>query len=365
MLVQFFFELRSAAACRSPCTEFLMLLEGLRGARRRSCRREDFYYLARACPGEGRAPLRSLRPRVCRDISPARRSCSTQLRRRAPRGLAASSSPSARSRKRRSAASSRSAAGSKLLETLRERLQEQQERHEGGNKWIGTGGTSPFGARRLQPRRHPHRPGRRLATAPRRQGLGRARIPQFRRHRRTRHAQSEAGAAQAAAFRARGRGRSAGPRRHHRCHGAQRRPARPAAACPSAATPSRCCCSWTSAARWTITYSVCEELFSAARSEFKHLEYFYFHNFLYERAVEGQSAPLQRDHRHLEAAAYLQFRLPRDLRRRCHHEPVRDHAAGRQCRALEQGSGARVDAADGAHFPRLVWLNPEPEDRWK
>ena len=34
----------------------------------------------------------------------------------------------------------------KLLETLRERLKEQQERHQGGSKWIGTGGTSPFGA---------------------------------------------------------------------------------------------------------------------------------------------------------------------------------------------------------------------------
>ena len=34
----------------------------------------------------------------------------------------------------------------KLMETLKERLKEQKERHEGGNKWIGTGGTSPFGA---------------------------------------------------------------------------------------------------------------------------------------------------------------------------------------------------------------------------
>jgi uncharacterized protein with von Willebrand factor type A (vWA) domain len=34
----------------------------------------------------------------------------------------------------------------KLMETLRQRLEEQQKRHEGGNKWIGTGGTSPFGA---------------------------------------------------------------------------------------------------------------------------------------------------------------------------------------------------------------------------
>src|SRR5690606_27308684 len=34
----------------------------------------------------------------------------------------------------------------KLLETLRQRLEEQKERHQGGNKWIGTAGTSPFGA---------------------------------------------------------------------------------------------------------------------------------------------------------------------------------------------------------------------------
>ncbi len=34
----------------------------------------------------------------------------------------------------------------KLMETLRKRLEEQKERHQGGNKWIGTGGTSPFGA---------------------------------------------------------------------------------------------------------------------------------------------------------------------------------------------------------------------------
>src|ERR1700709_1489044 len=33
----------------------------------------------------------------------------------------------------------------KLMETLRERLKEQKGRHQGGNKWIGTGGTSPYG----------------------------------------------------------------------------------------------------------------------------------------------------------------------------------------------------------------------------
>ena len=33
-----------------------------------------------------------------------------------------------------------------LIETFKKRLEEQKERHAGGNKWIGTGGTSPFGA---------------------------------------------------------------------------------------------------------------------------------------------------------------------------------------------------------------------------
>src|SRR6186713_347064 len=39
----------------------------------------------------------------------------------------------------------------KLMETLRQRLEEQQGRHQGGNKWIGTAGTSPFGAHGYNP----------------------------------------------------------------------------------------------------------------------------------------------------------------------------------------------------------------------
>ncbi len=39
----------------------------------------------------------------------------------------------------------------KLMQTLRERLAEQQGRHQGGNRWVGTGGTSPFGAHGYNP----------------------------------------------------------------------------------------------------------------------------------------------------------------------------------------------------------------------
>ena len=38
-----------------------------------------------------------------------------------------------------------------LMETLKKRLEEQKERHQGGSKWIGTGGTSPFGAHGYNP----------------------------------------------------------------------------------------------------------------------------------------------------------------------------------------------------------------------
>lgn len=39
----------------------------------------------------------------------------------------------------------------KLMETLRQRLEEQKGRHQGGSKWIGTAGTSPFGAQGFNP----------------------------------------------------------------------------------------------------------------------------------------------------------------------------------------------------------------------
>ena len=52
----------------------------------------------------------------------------------------------------------------KLLKTLQERLEEQKKRHQGGNKWIGTAGTSPFGAYGYNPE------GIRIGQDSRRQG---------------------------------------------------------------------------------------------------------------------------------------------------------------------------------------------------
>ena len=116
------------------------------------------------------------------------------------------------------------------METLRRRLAEQKERHQGGSKWIGTAGTSPFGAHGYNPEgvRIGQQEGERNRT--RGQGLGPARVPQSRRHGRARHPQHQAGAAPAAPVRPRGgRPRSSTSTAPIKLDRAQRRLARPEA----------------------------------------------------------------------------------------------------------------------------------------
>ena len=72
---------------------------------------------------------------------------------------------------------------------------------------------------------------------------------------------------------------------------------------------------------------ICEELFSAARGEFKHLVHFYFHNFLYEHVWQDNRRRVFAADADDADVANLCARLPRHFRGRCHHEPVRDHCS--------------------------------------
>ena len=169
-----------------------------------------------------------------------------------------------------------------MLETLRQRLAEQTGRHEGGNKWIGSGGTSPFGNQGFNPEgvrigqdRSRHRRAVKVWDARDYRNLDDAR--------RARHAQSQDGAAAAAPFRARRRA----PRSSD-LDGTIDATARNAGLLDLKLVPER-----RNAVKLLLLLDVggsmdphvkvCEELFSAARAEFRHLEYFYFHNFPYER----------------------------------------------------------------------------------
>ena len=82
-----------------------------------------------------------------------------------------------------------------------------------------------------------------------------------------------------------------------------------------------------------------EELFSAARTEFKHMEHFYFHNCLYERVWKENRRRYRGHHADLGRAAQLSARLQGDLRRRRLDVALRDRDAGRLGRAYQRGGG--------------------------
>ena len=168
----------------------------------------------------------------------------------------------------------------KLMKTFAQRLAEQEGRHQGGNKWIGTAGTSPFGAYGYNPEgirigQDVSRHRRAVKVWDRREfrnlddtlELGTRNIKiALRRLRRF----AREGAAQELDLddTIRSTARNAGylelkmvPERHNAV---------------------KVLLFLDVGGSMDDHVRVCEELFSAARSEFKHLEYFYFHNMVYE-----------------------------------------------------------------------------------
>ena len=144
MLLDFFYTLR-AAQLPVSVKEYLMLLEvlqaGVVGPQAGACAVDDFYFLSRTALVKDEkhfdkfdrafgayfkgvelvtdftqeVPLEWLRKALERDLTPEQKAAIQKM------------------------------GWDELMETLKKRFEEQKERHEGGNKWIGTGGTSPFG----------------------------------------------------------------------------------------------------------------------------------------------------------------------------------------------------------------------------
>ena len=107
-----------------------------------------------------------------------------------------------------------------------------------------------------------------------------------------------------------------------------------------------------------------EELFSAAKTEFKHMEHLYFHNCLYEGVWKENAPALQRDDADLGRAAHLSARLQGDLRRRRLDVALRDHRARRLGRAFQRGAGQVWMERVTRTYPSCVWLNPVAEREW-
>ena len=167
----------------------------------------------------------------------------------------------------------------KLMETLKERLKEQQGRHQGGNKWIGTAGTSPFGAYGYNPEgvrigQDKSRHQRAVKVWDKREfrnlddtvelGTRNIKVALKRLRQWARDGAEEEldldGTIRATA--------------EHGYLDVQTRPERRNAV--------KVLLFLDAGGSMDPHVKVVEELFSAARAEFKHLEYYYFHNCLYE-----------------------------------------------------------------------------------
>jgi hypothetical protein len=110
---------------------------------------------------------------------------------------------------------------------------------------------------------------------------------------------------------------------------------------------------------------VCDELFSAARSEFKHLVHFYFHNCPYQSLWKDNLR------RHTERIDTLQVLRTYSAGYRvifvgdASMSPYEITYAGGGIEEWNEESGTVWLGRIVRAFPHLVWLNPEPAGRWQ
>ena len=356
MLIDFFFALRNA---KLPVTipEYLSLLEAIKGEVIGPSV-DDFYHLARMTlvknethfdkfdrtfatyfQGATQAidltrelPLEWLRKKVERELSPDDRATIEAM------------------------------GWDKLMDRLKELLEEQKERHEGGNKWIGTGGTSPFGSGGFNPE------GIRVGDAGKRQGKA-VKVWDQREYKNL-DDQVELGTRNIkVALRRLRKFARQGAQDELDLNGTIDHTAKDGGLLNIQMRPER-----RNAVKLLILFDiggsmdahvkVCEELFSACKTEFKHLEYFYFHNCVYESVWKN------------------------NLRRTSERFSTLDllHKYGADYKVVFVGDAAmapyEITQAGGSvehwneepgyvwikrfmeKYKKLIWINPYPKDTW-
>ncbi len=356
MLIDFFYTLRDAKVPVS-IKEFLLLLEALdKGLVELSF--DDFYYLARTIMVKDEAhfdkfdkafalyfkgittwfeknpdiPLDWLKQRLQRELSPEQKAAIEKF------------------------------GYDNLMQRLQELLREQKERHEGGSKWIGTGGTSPFGHGGYNPE------GIRIGGP----GKQRTAVKVWEQR----------------AFRDYDNERELGTRNIKVALRRLRRFARQGAADEFALDAT------ISATAQNAGYldikmqperknnikvlmlldvggtmddhvAQTEELFSAAKAEFKNLEFFYFHNCVYDYLWKNN----HRRHAEKFPTWDVLRKYPADTKLifvgDATMSPYEILQEGGSVEYYNEEAGATWLQRCTQQFPKFVWLNPEPEGLWQ
>jgi uncharacterized protein with von Willebrand factor type A (vWA) domain len=250
----------------------------------------------------------------------------------------------------------------KLMEALKKRLEEQKGRHQGGNKWIGTAGTSPFGAYGYNPE------GIRIGQD---KSRNRSAVKVWdQREYRNLDDEVELGTRniKVALRRLRKFAREGAPEELD-LDTTIDKTARNAGYLDLMMRPER-----HNAVKVLMFLDIggtmddhiklCEELFSAAKTEFKHLEYFYFHNCLYDHVWKDNRR------RHAERTRTL------DIMHKYGHDyklvfvgdatmsPYEILQPGGSIEYSNEEAGAVWMKRLLEVYPKAVWLNPEPEEIW-
>ncbi|MDN4057861.1 hypothetical protein QPK31_06410 [Massilia sp. YIM B02769] len=357
MLIDFFFALRNAKV-QVSIKEFLTLLEALEKSVIAPSL-DDFYYLARLTlvkdeahfdkfdrafgmyfkgieavfdTSKGEIPLDWLIKRMERELTPEQKAALEKF------------------------------GYDKLMDRLNELLKEQKERHEGGNKWIGTGGTSPFGHGGTNPE------GIRIGG----QGRNRTAVKVWdQRSYKDYDDERELGT----------RNIKVALRRLRRFarHGAPDELALDDTIRATANNAGYLDIKMQAERKNRIKVVMLldvggtmddhiertEELFSAAKTEFKNMEFYYFHNCVYDYLWKSN----RRRHAERFPTWDVLRKYPADTRvifvGDATMSPYEVLAPGGSVEYNNEEAGAEWLARFCKAFPKFAWLNPEPENLWQ
>ncbi|MBL4621712.1 MAG: VWA domain-containing protein [Immundisolibacteraceae bacterium] len=251
----------------------------------------------------------------------------------------------------------------KLMEELQKRLEEQDGEHHGGNKWIGTGGTSPFGSGGYNPE------GVRIGDKGKRQGRA-TKVWDKREYRNLDDTLQLGNRNMKVALRQLRRLVREGIEDELDLDDTIRSTAKNAGFLDVKMRPER-----HNRVKVLILFDIggsmdyhirhCEELFSAARSEFKNLEFFYFHNFIYERLWKDN----RRRHEVRMTTPELMRHYSADYRviivGDATMSPYEITHAGGSVEHMNEEPGAVWLQRLRHLYSHLVWLNPEPKEFWE
>ena len=357
MLIDFFLKLRQA---KVPVTtkEYLMLIEGMqKGVVGSSI--DDFYYFSRTCLVKDEANFDKFDRAFGEYFKGVQAIMGVEadiplewLRRQAELNLTPEEKAKIEAM----------GGWEKLMKEFKKRLEEQKGRHQGGSKWIGTDGTSPYGAYGYNPE------GIRIGQEGSR---NRSAVKVWdQREYQNLDDQVELGTRniKIALRRLRRFARDGSPEELD-LDGTISSTARKAGMLDILMRPER-----HNKVKVLLFFDIggsmddhiklCEEMFSAAKTEFKHMEYFYFHNCLYDYVWKDN----RRRHSERTPTVDIMHKYGHDYKLifvgDATMSPYEILQPGGSIEYSNDEAGAVWLRRMLDTYPKAIWLNPEPEQLW-